>query len=556
MSFCVTGNYSIQNCLGVGTATPSYGVDVRGTGVGTAAIALNNTSANGREWAIYSTGNNFSQGCGGLLFYRAWTDAASGTMYLDCLGRVGIGTTSPGYKLTISDTAATKLSLCGGTVQNGITFEKAGSGCSYYIFNGDYANLCGFGIYNVSTTALPLFINNSSYVGINTATPSDRLSVNGGQGQIQLRVDTSDGSTINVRPNSGRCGWISYTEDAVADRWGIGIKNGDAKLYFSSGNVASGGGTTRMVLDGSGNLVVNGTDGDPLTNGGTFKNLVVYGGAGYGVVDLMTTATAANSTVGSFAGGTTGASGAKFAAAINIELDGSSTTTGVGRLVFYTTGNGAPAERMRITCAGNIGIGISTPCAPLSFNNVEGNKIDFYYTAAGSGDRYGIQVQSSELRIHSGAAGACTGGITFGKQSTSTFTEAMRVTNAGCVGIGTATPSYRLHVNGTFYAAGSSIKYKEGICNYDTDSCLFMCLKPVTYQYKDEWQHLGRELKSQSQIGLIAEDVAEVMPELAVLVNEEDEKVVRNVDYEKLSVVLLKEVQKLRLEVDQLKNNK
>jgi hypothetical protein len=81
-----------------------------------------------------------------------------------------------------------------------------------------------------------------------------------------------------------------------------------------------------------------------------------------------------------------------------------------------------------------------------------------------------------------------------------------------------------------------------------------MCLKPVTYQYKDEWQHLGREMKSQSQIGLIAEDVAQVMPELAILVNEDEEKVVRNVDYEKLSVVLLKEVQKLRREMDDLKH--
>ena len=68
------------------------------------------------------------------------------------------------------------------------------------------------------------------------------------------------------------------------------------------------------------------------------------------------------------------------------------------------------------------------------------------------------------------------------------------------------------------------------------------------------FQLLGKELKSETQIGLIAEDVAEVMPELAVLVNEEDEKVVRNVDYEKLSIVLLAEVQKLRKEVDDLKN--
>jgi len=124
----------------------------------------------------------------------------------------------------------------------------------------------------------------------------------------------------------------------------------------------------------------------------------------------------------------------------------------------------------------------------------------------------------------------------------------------GNVGVGTCTPSYRLHVNGTFYAAGSSQDYKQSICNYNTDSCMFMKLKPVTYQYKEEYCHLGKELKSGTQIGLIAEEVAETYPELAILVNEEANKVVRNVDYEKLSVILLSEVQKLRREVDDLKH--
>jgi hypothetical protein len=130
----------------------------------------------------------------------------------------------------------------------------------------------------------------------------------------------------------------------------------------------------------------------------------------------------------------------------------------------------------------------------------------------------------------------------------------MLINSVGDIGINQGTPSYKLHVNGTFYAAGSSIDYKQSICNYNTDSCMFMKLKPVTYQYKEEYCHLGKELKSGTQIGLIAEEVAETYPELAILVNEEANKVVRNVDYEKLSIILLSEVQKLRKEVDDLKH--
>ena len=127
--------------------------------------------------------------------------------------------------------------------------------------------------------------------------------------------------------------------------------------------------------------------------------------------------------------------------------------------------------------------------------------------------------------------------------------------STGNMGINTCTPgTYKLNVNGSFYSAGSSCEYKTSICNYNTDSCMFMKLKPVTYQYKDEYCHLGKELKSGTQIGLIAEDTAEVFPELAILKEEENEKVVRNVDYEKLTIILLSELQKLRQEVDDLKH--
>jgi hypothetical protein len=74
-----------------------------------------------------------------------------------------------------------------------------------------------------------------------------------------------------------------------------------------------------------------------------------------------------------------------------------------------------------------------TMSGTISFTNVTGNKVDFYHTTTGSGDRYGVQVQSSELRIHSGAGGADSGGITFGKSTTTTFTEHLRIRNDGII---------------------------------------------------------------------------------------------------------------------------
>jgi hypothetical protein len=245
-------------------------------------------------------------------------------------------------------------------------------------------------------------------------------------------------------------------------------------------------------------------------------------------------------------------------------------STGSGDIFMLTGGSGTSATiSMTIKCAGNVGLGTTTPCTKLSVKCSTGSiKIDLLSltTTDGAGSQPTMRFDTIEANCNVlGRISVCdiapyAGTMIFetsgckGIGSTTT-TELMRlVGTTGNVGINTTSPSYRLHVNGTFYAAGSSQDYKQGICNYNTDSCLFMCLKPKTYQYKDEWKHLGKDLKSETQIGLIAEEVAESHPELAILVNEEDNKVVRNVDYEKLSIILLSEVQKLRQEVDQLKN--
>jgi hypothetical protein len=410
---------------------------------------------------------------------------ASGTGAADRLtvtqgGNVGIATTSPRYPLDVAGGMMSNfyMSCCNTTIDGAGPFDygiigtgdRAGAlvvnditGARYSIHGGNYnltfrksvrgtTTACAYctvmTFVGTTDTNCVVNVNVANYLGVGL-NPTERLEIGGTTGRFQSRTDTN-GTTLNIRPNAGQCGWISYTEDAVADRWGVGIKNGDSKLYFASGNIGSGGGTTRMVLDG-----------------------------------------------------------------------------------------------------GCIGIGTSSP----------GTDLEVYGTDAEimvhnqSNSRGGFRALSTQrLGV---LTTAISDDLVFGYENghKCAFTERMRICNTnGRVGIGITTPSYLLHVNGTFYAAGSSQDYKEGICQYDTDSCLFMCLKPKTYQYKDEWKHLGKDLKSETQIGLIAEEVAESHPELAILVNEEDNKVVRNVDYEKLSIVLLAEVQKLRQEVDQLKN--
>jgi len=211
---------------------------------------------------------------------------------------------------------------------------------------------------------------------------------------------------------------------------------------------------------------------------------------------------------------------------------------------------------MTLESTGNVGMGTCSPAGKMhiSHTGAEGACVLIFQSTNSCGNgtiAWRSSAGTTQAQIGSNYNVADSAG---NLEFITTASTRLLITSAGCVGVGTASPTYKLHVNGTFYAAGSSQDYKQSICNYNTDSCMFMKLKPVTYQYKEEYCHLGKELKSGTQIGLIAEEVAESHPELAILVNEEDNKVVRNVDYEKLTIILLSELQKLRQEVDQLKN--
>jgi hypothetical protein len=242
-----------------------------------------------------------------------------------------------------------------------------------------------------------------------------------------------------------------------------------------------------------------------------------------------------------------------FAAVSGIKENTNSGQYG-GALTFFTRTNGAgagTAERMRISSTGNVGIGTDNPSDHLQVSAATA-RVTITSTGAGNNVALKLEADSADGTMESGGiyyVADNTADSSYLALSGDNSSYDLTVAHSGNVGIRTATPSFHLEVNGTFYSAGSSREYKEDISDLEIDSSLIYNLRPVSYNLKDEFKHLGYDLGGHKQLGLISEEVNDIIPELAII---KDGKP-KNVDYEKLSILLLKEVQNLRGEIDNLK---
>jgi hypothetical protein len=197
----------------------------------------------------------------------------------DTNNRLGIGTNSPQALLHVGaggDTptvSATAYVTAAGTTNLAIRDSTNNVELLNYAYSG--GGLVGTATnhsYGVRTNnATRLTIDTSGNVGIGSTTPGVLLDVAGttratststgflailsnGTASIREAAGSSANNIVevHVRPSSGKSGYISFTEDSVADRWSIGIQNGNSSLRFLSGYPTAG--TERMTLTSTGNL--------------------------------------------------------------------------------------------------------------------------------------------------------------------------------------------------------------------------------------------------------------------------------------------------------------
>ncbi len=226
--------------------------------------------------------------------------------------------------------------------------------------------------------------------------------------------------------------------------------SGSEKMRIASdGSVGIGTAAPATTLDVSGTTTLKGTTN--LSN----NNIISIGNAGIGTAapayKLDVIGSGSDSIVCRLqSGGANTATTYVNTGASNLDVgtgSGGHFIYGYGSYPLYFGVNGS--EKMRITESGNVGIGTSTPNAPLQLaKTIVNRKIVLWEDWNNEHQYYGFGVNSAVLRYQT------SGGdhVFYNGTSSTSSTELMRITSSGRVGIGTNTPRYALDVNGFAYA--------------------------------------------------------------------------------------------------------
>jgi hypothetical protein len=291
---------------------------------------------------------------------------------------------------------------------------------------------------NTDTVNNPLTVNGGAdfngNVGIGYTSPSYRLSVSGSSNS---GIFVKQGSQIGDSPSgSNFYSALTFENTSTTNAWSIGYSQG-AKFsinYFDAGSTY----TRVLTANASGNVGVGTINPDArlhISDATSLTRLIVD--------NTANAALGAGIYMRTYSSGT-------------LVSNATIRTDNAGNFAIFT-GTTSEGERMRITSGGNVGIGVTPSAwgsttalqigARTSLANITGdthltnnafyNGTNWIYLESATAANY---YQSAGVHVWRTVGSGTAGG-------TISWTEVMRITTGGNVGIGTS-PSFTLDVNG------------------------------------------------------------------------------------------------------------
>ena len=463
-----TINY-IAGFVGIGTATPQAALDVYGTGAASAILIPRDTAAarpTGVNGMIrYNTTSNavetFANGAWTTLATAAagasqWTTNGANIYYGS--GNVGVGTATPLNALDVVGNGDVQGWMAvGGTAQ-------AETSASNPILSV-YGNLDIVGGNSL------VFFNGGGRTYLNAG----GLAANGGGTQI-FNFTNSGGQRVGVN-TSGTASNFDVSGNAAFGTYG-GVTAAPTNGLIVSGSVGVGTAAPQATLDvygtGSASAMLvprDSTAARPTGVNGMIRyntDLAKLETYGSGVWTGVATSTSVAGSYLPLTGGTlTGAvsypTGSVGSPAINF---GDATTgfysAGTGNLSFATAG----VNRLSILANGNVGINTTNPGQLLTVYSTGANGITLngpnspalnvtsggntgYLAVASTGGAWASDSVAGDVVLRSSGPNL--------RLNTSGTASAMVITSSGNVGIGTASPSSLLDVNGGIIKSRSAV---------------------------------------------------------------------------------------------------
>lgn len=478
-----------------------------------------------------------------------WTTSGSNIYYNVSGGNVGINNAGPVYKLDVGTIGGSQSATAGagGLIRNASPADSSPyTQPRIVVYGGTGVDLTNWGylgygsdanmriVYGRTGANRQLQIGQTSAMdGTGAFTPS--LTVDGTAGNVGISTASPNallslGSAINtIKVAAYDSGGVLY---------GMGVNSG--KLTFGA-NLSSANGTPQMVLDTSGQLGIGQTTPTArldVNGGANISGGVNIGSGGPGIGLLVqngnvglgeNTTPAARLDINEAQGGLGWSGNLKALRVLSPDnsytMDLSTYIVAGGNVGYAfvpsSSGFGANVNALNITSQGYVGLGTSNP----------GYKLDVLGDINVSGC---VRVNGICLTSGGGGSGTITG-----------VTAGSNLTGGGTTGTVTVGLNSTVAISGNMTAAAfyysSDRNLKKNIEPLDDSLDKILQLQGVSFDWKST---------DQASVGLIAQDVEKVYPEL---VTTDPKTGLKAVEYGNLVAPLIEAVKTQQQEIDELK---